>query len=273
MHLKISSRKGSCWKAGRDYGAPPRAGGVFFYKILSGGRIFVITNGRYANYGNKSARSYGFDGFILRRRNGHKMVTWAMWNIWASAAPEFSRIFRRGIPQNPHGFYGDKRQTVQKSSFQVKRCKLTATSIVTVGKKERKAKAALKRGSRKGDRTVSLFRQSTRIAVEGERARRRGEVFRFGKGSICRHNFTGIAYQECRWKVDYCFSIRYALSPVSLLNGRRSQGSFAASIHRRRNLSLFFSRTVPTHCTPAFVWISQIRAHECTDNRTVMQPG
>lgn len=47
-----------------------------------------------------------------------------------------------------------------------------------------------------------------------ERAQHWGRIFRSWEGSICRHNFTGIACQECRWKVDYCFSIRFA-SPCS----------------------------------------------------------
>jgi len=71
-------------------------------------------------------------------------------------------------------------------------------------------------------------------AIDMDRGRKRNDervqywrrIFRSWEGSICRHNFTGIACQECRWKVDYCFSIRFVLPSASLLNGQRWRGNF-----------------------------------------------
>lgn len=150
------------------------------------------------------------------------------WNICASAAPEFSRIFRRGIPQTCTVFPATSR-TVNVEPFKNRAFKSNDVSPRRHQSWQREAptrfeseegkkdEEALKRGSRKGGETVpfSDSRRESRWKAGGRadgRAQRWGKVFRSGKGSICRHNFTGIACQECRWKVDYCFSIRYASS-------------------------------------------------------------
>lgn len=96
-------------------------------------------------------------------------------------------------------------------------------------KRERKTKKCLKEVLWKW-RARSFSFQAIDVDRGGKRNDERAQywrrIFRSWEGSICRHNFTGIACQECRWKVNYCFSIRFALS--SLLNGRRWRGSFTA---------------------------------------------
>lgn len=77
---------------------------------------------------------------------------------------------------------------------------------------DEKGKKVLKKDSRKG-REISPFSGSRcESRWNGERAQCWRRIVRSRKGSICPHNFTDIACQECRWKVDYCFSIRSASS-------------------------------------------------------------
>lgn len=85
-----------------------------------------------------------------------------------------------------------------------------------------------------------------------ERAQHWRRIFRFWEGSICRHNFTGIAYQECRWTIDYCFSIRSA-SPrsSSLLNGRRwRRSSTVTSINCSDVIYPSFQIVLSLYCMP-----------------------
>lgn len=85
-----------------------------------------------------------------------------------------------------------------------------------------------------------------------ERAQHWGRIFRPREGSICRHNFTGIACQECRWKVDYCFSIRRLVQPASLLNGRRWRGS---STVRRSIARTQFILRFGLFCVSLYIYI------------------
>lgn len=76
------------------------------------------------------------------------------------------------------------------------------------GKERRKKRFKGSPRKRKRREIVPLFRrwQSTPIAMaeaggegrEGRETQRRRRVVRSRKGSICRHNFTGIACRECR---------------------------------------------------------------------------
>lgn len=113
------------------------------------------------------------------------------------------------------------------------------------GEKEKKDEA-VKKDSRKGSEIGSFSGSRCGSRWNGERAQC-WRIVHSRKGSICPHNFTDIACQECRWKVDYCFSIRSArrfVRLVSLLNGRRwRENSISRHLEQslKRNLSSSFS--------------------------------
>lgn len=94
-----------------------------------------------------------------------------------------------------------------------------------------------------------------------ERTQHWGRIFRSWEGSICRHNFTDIACQECRWTIDYCFSIRSA-SPrsASLLNGRRwRESSTITSINCSDVIYPLFQIILSLYCMPILHTFTRVR--------------